>query len=117
MLSTSADVSTIVSAPRDWTAAPEGFAKLQADAWKELESEPAPVRTDELWRFSSIKNLALESYQPASEWSEWDHQFLRGRSFGNPAGRLVFVNERLGSWEICDRQLLDRGVLFLSLER
>jgi Fe-S cluster assembly protein SufD len=117
MFSTSADVSTIVSAPRDWTAAPEWFAKLQADAWKEFESEPAPVRTDELWRFSSIKNLALDSYQPASEWSEWDPQFLSGRSFGNPAGRLVFVNERLISCEIFDHQLLDRGVLFLSLEK
>jgi Fe-S cluster assembly protein SufD len=117
MFSTSADVSTIVSAPRDWTAAPEWFAKLQADAWKEFESEPAPVRTDELWRFSSIKNLALDSYQPASEWSEWDPEFLRGRSFRNPAGRLVFVNERLVSCEIFDHQLQDRGVLFLSLER
>jgi len=89
MLGTSADVSTIVSAPRDWTAAPEWFTKLQTDAWKEFESEPDPARTDELWRFSSIKNLALDFYQPASEWSEWDSQYLRGRSFGNPAGRLV----------------------------
>ena len=117
MLSTSADVSTIISAPRDWTAAPEWFAKLQADAWKEFESEPLPARTDELWRFSSIKNLALDSYQPASEWSEWDPQFLSGRTFGDPAGRLIFVNERLISCEIFDRQLLDRGVLFLPLER
>jgi len=117
MLSTSADVSTIVSAPRDWTTAPEWFAKLQADAWKEFESEPVPARTDELWRFSSIKNLVLDSYQPASEWSEWDPQFLSGRTFGDPAGRLIFANERLISCEIFDRQLLDRGVLFLPLER
>src|ERR1700756_1446059 len=117
MLSTSADVSTIVSAPRDWTTAPEWFAKIQADAWKEFESEPVPARTDELWRFSSIKNLVLDSYQPASEWSEWDPQFLSGRTFGDPAGRLVFVNERPISCEVFDRQLLDRGVLFLPLER
>jgi Fe-S cluster assembly protein SufD len=117
MLSTSADVSTIVSAPRDWVAAPEWFARLQADAWKEFESEPFPVRTDELWRFSSIKNLELDSYQPASEWGEWDTQLLSGRAFAHPAGRLIFVNERLISCEIFDRQLLDRGVLFLPLER
>ncbi len=112
-----ADVSTIVSSPRDWAVAPEWFAKLQADAWKEFESEPWPARTDELWRFSSIKSLALDSYQPALEWNEWDPQFLSGRSFGHPAGRLVFVNERLVSCEIFDRQLLDRGVLFLPLEK
>jgi Fe-S cluster assembly protein SufD len=117
MLSTSADVSTIVSAPREWTAAPQWFAKLQADAWKEFVSEPYPVRTDELWRFSSLKNLVLESYCPASEFGEWDPQFLSGRTFGNPAGRLIFVNERLVSCEVFDPQLLDRGVLFLSLER
>jgi Fe-S cluster assembly protein SufD len=117
MLSTSADVSTIVSAPREWAAAPEWFTQLQADAWKEFESEPYPVRTDELWRFSSIKNLALESYQPASESVEWDPQFLSGRTFGNPAGRLIFLNEQLVSCEVFDRQLLDRGVLFLSFER
>jgi Fe-S cluster assembly protein SufD len=112
-----ADVSTIVSSPRDWAVAPEWFTKLQADAWKEFESEPWPARTDELWRFSSIKSLALDSYQPALEWNEWDPQFLSGRSFGHPAGRLVFVNERLVSCEIFDRQLLDRGVLFLPLEK
>jgi Fe-S cluster assembly protein SufD len=117
MLSTSADVSTIVSAPRDWAAAPGWFTKLQADAWKEFESEPFPARTDELWRFSSIKNLELDSYQPASEWNEWDPRWLNGRAFTHPAGRLVFVNERLISCEIFDRQLLDRGVLFLPLER
>jgi Fe-S cluster assembly protein SufD len=117
MLSTTADVSTIVSAPRDWAAAPEWFAKLQADARKEFESEPFPARTDELWRFSSIKNLELDSYQPASEWSEWDPRLLNGRAFARPSGRLIFVNERLISCEIFDRQLLDRGVLFLPLER
>jgi Fe-S cluster assembly protein SufD len=117
MLSTSADVSTVVSAPRDWTAAPDWFARLQADAWKEFESEPAPVRTDELWRFSSLKNLELDSYQPAPEWNEWDPQLLSGRSFAHPAGRLIFVNERLVSCEVFDHQLTDRGVLFLSLEK
>jgi len=117
MLSTSADVSTVVSAPRDWTAAPDWFARLQADAWKEFESEPAPVRTDELWRFSSLKNLELDSYQPAPEWNEWDPPLLSGRSFAHPAGRLIFVNERLVSCEVFDHQLTDRGVLFLSLEK
>jgi Fe-S cluster assembly protein SufD len=117
MLSTSADVSTIVSAPRDWTVAPEWFARLQADAWKEFESEPYPVRTDELWRFSSIKNLALDSYQPALERNGWDAQYLGGRTFAQSAGRLIFVNERLVSCEIFDQQLLDRGVVFLPLER
>src|SRR5258708_8058976 len=97
MLSTSADVSTIVSAPRDWTAAPEWFTKLQADAWKEFESEPLPARTDELWRFSSIKNLVLNSYQPASEWSEWDAQFLTGPTFADPTRRLIFFNQPLHS--------------------
>ncbi|HET9378295.1 MAG TPA: Fe-S cluster assembly protein SufD [Chthoniobacterales bacterium] len=117
MLSTSADVSTVVSAPREWTTAPEWFAKLQTDAWREFESEPYPVRTDELWRFSSIKNLGLDSYLPASEQGEWDPQFLSGRAFGKPAGRLIFVNERMVSCEVFDRPLVDRGVLFLSLER
>jgi Fe-S cluster assembly protein SufD len=117
MLSTSADVSTIVSSPREWVVAPEWFAALQADAWKEFECEPFPARTDELWRFSSIKNLLLDSYQPPSESSMWNARSLIGRSFGHPAGRLIFVNERLISCEIFDPQLLDRGVLFLSLEQ
>jgi Fe-S cluster assembly protein SufD len=117
MLSTSADVSTILSSPREWAVAPEWFAALQADAWKEFESEPFPARTDELWRFSSIKNLLLDSYQAPSESNTWNAVSVSGRSFGHPAGRLIFVNERLISCEIFDRELLDRGVLFLSLEQ
>jgi Fe-S cluster assembly protein SufD len=117
MLSTSVDVSTIISSPRDWAAAPEWFAALQAEAWKEFESEPLPVRTDELWRFSSIKNLALDPYLPAPERNGWDPRFLARRSFTQSAGRLIFVNERLVSSEVFDRDLLDRGVRFLSLEQ
>ncbi len=117
MLSTSADVSTIVSAPRDWTAAPEWFAKLQADAWKEFESATgsgSDRRTLEiLFHQESHARFLPDRFRMERVGS----QFLRGRSFGNPAGRLIFVNERLVSCEIFDRQLLERGVLFPPLER
>jgi len=41
------------------TTAPEWFKELQTRAWAEYEAEPLPVRTNELWRFSSVKNLSL----------------------------------------------------------
>jgi Fe-S cluster assembly protein SufD len=97
------------------TIVPEWFKELQNNALVEYESEPAPARTNELWRFSSLKYLSLNDYIPASEFSGDTSQLISPRSYQGPAGRLVFANEALVSAELLDANLKESGVIFTTL--
>jgi Fe-S cluster assembly protein SufD len=98
-----------------FTTAPGWFRELQTSAWTEYQNEPLPVRTNELWRFSSIKCLELNDYLPAPEFSSDPSQVTSQRSYREPAGRLVFANEALVSAELFDSALKKSGVIFTAL--
>src|SRR6201984_842473 len=117
---------------------PQWFVDAQNEARKEFANEPYPSRKDELWRFSSVKNLdGVAAFSPASAdepasvlssdlsdealaksgaLTKGDAKPVLERGFPEPAGRMVFVNDRLVSCELLDDSLSDRGVLFLPLE-
>jgi Fe-S cluster assembly protein SufD len=87
-------IEPILSGPRE-TDFPTWFRAEQMAAWEEFSRIAAPVRTDELWRFSSLKHLGLDDWQFAGEstfdWSE----LVSETGYSHPAARLVFLNERL----------------------
>ena len=102
--------------PRPLPGAPSWFEALQRDAWEEFRAEPYPVRTDEAWRFSGgVKALTLENYEAADEYpgngnpSDTD-------GLAQPAGRLVFANERLVGPPTLLPGLAEKGVRFLSFD-
>jgi Fe-S cluster assembly protein SufD len=105
--------STLTLSPL--TIVPEWFKDLQSDAWAEYENEPLPARTNELWRFSSVKNLSLTDYIAVSEFSGDALQLTSPRSYQDPAGRLVFANEALVSAELLHPNLKGSGVIFTTL--
>jgi len=87
------ELSSILSvarqpSPTDW------FRELQIQAWDEYEAEPIPVRTSELWRFSSVKNLALDGYVVAPEFFDDASTLTRAREFANPAGRIIIRDNK-----------------------
>ena len=90
---TSTEPSSILAGPRQPSAA-DWFRELQAQAWEEFEAEPLPARTNELWRFSSVKNLSSMG-MVAPEFSGDAPGYTRAREFVNPAGSIVFGNETL----------------------
>jgi len=122
---------------------PQWFVDAQNEARKEFANEPYPSRKDELWRFSSVKNLdgvaafsrpanpgaaSLLSSDLSDEALAKSEALAKGdarptfeaaleRGFPEPAGRMVFVNDQLVSCELLDDSLTDRGVLFLPLEQ
>jgi Fe-S cluster assembly protein SufD len=98
-----------------FTAAPGWFRELQASAWAEYQNEPQPARTNELWRFSSVKSLELNDYLPAPEFSSDPSQVTSQRSYREPAGRLVFANDALISAELFDSAVKKSGVIFTAL--
>jgi Fe-S cluster assembly protein SufD len=110
------ELSSILSGTRqasglDW------FRELQAQAWDEFEAEPFPVRTNELWRFSSLKNLSLDGYISAAEFSGDASRLTEQREFLNPAGRIIFANEILLSAQLLDPALKRAGVIFTTLSQ
>ncbi|HEY0790774.1 MAG TPA: Fe-S cluster assembly protein SufD [Chthoniobacterales bacterium] len=95
---------------------PPWFQELQAAAWAEFKSLPLPARTDETWRYSSLKALSLDGYSTASETSADVRDLVAERALRRRAGRMVFVNDRLTAIDDPDPSLKDRGVVFTSLE-
>lgn len=110
----STESSSILSGPR-LSSGPDWFKELQARAWEEFEAEPAPARTNELWRFSSIKNLSLEDYVAAGDYSGDPADLTKERGFPVPAGRIVFANDSLVSLDLADPELRSAGVVFTTL--
>jgi Fe-S cluster assembly protein SufD len=105
--------STLTLSPP--TIVPEWFKELQSNAWTEYETEPLPARTNELWRFSSVKNLSLTDYVAAPEFSRDAAQWTSPRSYHGAAGRLVFANDALVSAELLYPDLKESGVIFTTL--
>ncbi|MBV9390467.1 MAG: Fe-S cluster assembly protein SufD [Verrucomicrobia bacterium] len=94
---------------------PLWFVDQQAEARKEFKIIPQPARTDELWRYSSIKNLEIEGYGIAGEFLSDPAKVIGNRKLDRPAGRLIFANDRLVSEEIFRSDLLAKGLIFTSL--
>jgi len=111
---TSTELSSILSGPRQ-SLAPDWFRELQAKAWEEFEAEPSPTRNNELWRFSSVKNLALDDYVVPPVFSGDPSALTRLREFPNPAGRIIFANEALVTAGLLDPALERAGVIFTTL--
>lgn len=74
-----------------------------------------PTRGNELWRFSSVKNLALDGYVAPSPFAGDPSTWTRPRSFPNPAGRIIFANEALVTADLLDPALEHDGVIFTTL--
>ena len=88
----STELSSILSGTRQ-PSATDWFTDLQAQAWEEFEAEPLPARTNELWRFSSVKNLSLDGYVAPPDFAGDPSTWTRPRRIPNPAGRIIFANE------------------------
>src|SRR3954465_13432469 len=90
------------------TAAPAALlsagpaAAGQEAAWSTFTSIPAPVRTDETWRFANVKDLDLASYTQPLPLDESTREDLLARSKGlsEVSGRMIFGNDQLLSREV-----------------
>ncbi len=89
-----------------------------AEAWEKFQSLPVPARTDEHWRFSSIKALDLSAYTAPQPIDDTTREELLARSTGlaASAGRMVFANDTLLRREVLADTLRQRGVLWLPLD-
>ncbi|HEY2343259.1 MAG TPA: Fe-S cluster assembly protein SufD [Chthoniobacteraceae bacterium] len=105
--------------PPQTPALGEWHREARASAWQKFEGLSMPARTDEAWRFSSLKAVSLAAYTSPQPLSEALREELLGRSMGleASAGRMVFGNDQLLTREIRSNALRQQGVLWLPIEQ
>jgi Fe-S cluster assembly protein SufD len=116
-MTTATEPSPIVAGIRQSEIpAPAWYKALQIEALQEFQAEPFPARGDESWRFSSVKNLALEDYFSAPAFEGDIPRITESHAYSAPSGRIIFANDTLVSAELFDSKLAAQGVIFTTLE-
>ena len=94
------------------------FRQSQQESWEHFLSLPMPRRTDESWRFATIKAVDLSPYSapldvpaPARE-----ELIRRSTGLGETAGRMIFANDRLLRREVLSDDLKRKGVIWEPIE-
>jgi len=95
------------------------FQKLQLDGWEAFDAEPSPRRTDEAWRFATIKSLDISGYSKPLPVPDADQAALIERSVGlkETAGRMIFANDQLLQREVLSDDLKRKGVIWEPIEK
>ncbi len=100
-------------------AMPEWLSDLKSNGWREFQSLPMPGRTDEAWRFSDIKAVALDEFTAPQDVTKEEMARLSRLSApadGCPAS-LVFVNgQPVGKAQVT-AAFAESGVIFSSIEQ
>ncbi len=92
---------------------PEWFQDTQRVAWEDFLKTTAPVRTDEPWRFASIKSAGLEGFASSPEVGSEGRLINASRLGSKWAAKLVFGNNRLLHREVAG---LPEGVVVVPLD-
>ncbi len=105
------DTALIVSGGPSPDGGSGWFDTVRATGWESFQQLPAPTRTDEKWRFASIKALGSDGYRKARPVSSEVREQLIERSVGlaKNAGRMVFANDELLTREAHSKGLVGEG--------
>ncbi|MCC5788180.1 MAG: Fe-S cluster assembly protein SufD [Opitutales bacterium] len=103
----------------DTSAAPAWWQKRKAAEWEKFQSLPMPRRTDEDWRFARINSLNFDGYTEPQPIDEEGKRLLEERSLlpTEVAGVLIFINDRLVSFQAVDPKLAEKGVVWKPLSQ
>jgi Fe-S cluster assembly protein SufD len=95
------------------------FSQLRFEGWKTFQEAPLPARTDEAWRFASIKSIDLDGFTRATPVSDAVAKELYDRSpKAKRAARMIFANDALISRELCKIAAIEsQGVIWKPLEQ
>ena len=97
---------------------PDWFQEAQAQAWRDFQALPMPARTEQAWRFASLRKIKLDAYNAPQPVSGAEADQIIGRSAGNErtAGKMVFANDTLLDRRLFSTDLADQGVIWKPLE-
>lgn len=95
---------------------PEWFVASRRRGWEEFQSLPAPGAKDEKWRFSNVKALALDGFRYPGPVPDASALAERSVGLGESAARFVFGNNRLIASTAPAAQLVEEGLVVMTLE-
>lgn len=97
-----------------WSHAP-WLQEIKREAWHNFLELPMPKRTDEKWRFSSIKKVSLDNYGPAQEPDDTSKARMieLSKLVKEPAGSIVFAGNRLLEFAPLSEELQSKGVIWM----
>lgn len=99
--------------------APAWWQQRKAAEWEKFQSLPMPSRTDEDWRFARLNSLKFDGYTEPAAVDEETKRLLEERSLlpTEVAGVLIFINDRLVSFQAVDPSLAEKGVVWKPLSQ
>lgn len=95
------------------TALPQWFRDQQGEAFADYESTPAPVRTDEPWRFSNLSAIDVSEFVPAGPVASEGRILTHSVGLAEGAAKFVFGNNAL---LLADGERLPEGVIAKPLD-
>jgi len=109
----------LTSGPGENREFADWFSQLRFEGWKAFHETPLPARTDEAWRFATIKSIDLTGFTRATPVSEAVANELYDRSPKTKrAARMIFANDALISRELCKTAAIEsQGVIWKPLEQ
>lgn len=112
------DKASFDSHVADFVATP-WLQEFKQNAWAQYEALPMPNRTDETWRFSDLKKITLDGFQPATEPHTEERETLLERSHlvDGYSGRMVFGDNHLLEFNQISDELAAKGVIWLPLQQ
>ncbi|WP_404420797.1 Fe-S cluster assembly protein SufD [Nibricoccus sp. IMCC34717] len=96
------------------SALPKWWLDAKQAAWNQFLALPMPSRTDELWRFSTLKGLDLERFETAEAVA--NAPAVPTLSGFNRAAEITFLNNHLAHRTALPQDLAEKGVVFCPLE-
>lgn len=95
---------------------PEWFVASRQRGWEDFQKIPAPAAKDEKWRFSNVKALSLDGFRYPGAVTDAVALVERSTGLGESAARFVFGNNRLLSATEPAADLLNAGLVVMTLE-
>lgn len=95
------------------------FRQLQFEGWERFASLRMPQRTDEQWRFATVKAIDISPFTKPLPVDDESKRVLISRSTGleQSAGRMIFANDQLLEREVLSDELKRKGVIWEPIEK
>ena len=111
--------TTILEKPVETTSTTEHawLSSLREQGKAQFENLPAPSPHDERWRFASVGKLNIDGFAPAAAPVDDKLEEFKKRSnlISNYAGKLVFADDAPAHFEGIEKELSDKGVIYLPI--
>ncbi len=97
--------------------APQWLLDLKTEAWERFQRLPMPQRMNELWRFATVSDIALDGFRRASSDSLPEGDTAGPGAILQAAGHIEFADDKWQGGRAISADLKARGLIFCPLHQ